>query len=93
MNEDIAHFNLERDRVKAALRLGAHLLVFVSGVSLLLTEKLWFSSSILLIACLITLLVHRPLRGGSFWEIASFLYLLFFFADWFWITGSLAPSL
>ena len=93
MKEDLARFNSERDRMKSALRLGAHLLVLVSGVSLLLTEKLWFSSSLLLVACLITLLIARRPRGGSFWEIASFLYLLFFFADWFWITRSLAPSL
>jgi protein-glutamine gamma-glutamyltransferase len=93
MKENTASINRERDRLKSALRVGAHLLVLVSGVSLLLTEKLWLSSSLLLIACLITLLVPRPPRSGSFWEIASFLYLLFFFADWFWITGSLAPSL
>lgn len=79
--------------MKTVLRFGAHLLVLVSGASLLLTEKLWFSSSLLLVTCLFTLLTTRRPRGGSFWEIASFLYLLFFFADWFWITRSLAPSL
>ncbi|MCI0416906.1 DUF3488 and transglutaminase-like domain-containing protein [bacterium] len=81
------------ERVTSALRFGAHLLVFVSGVSLMLTQKLWISSAILLVFSLFTLgFVHRP-RGGSFWEIVSFLYLIFFFADWFWLTRSLAPSL
>ena len=93
MKEDSARFNSERDRMKTVLRLGAHLLVLVSAASLLLTEKLWFSSSLLLVTCLFTLLTTRRPGGASFWEIASFLYLLFFFADWFWITRSLAPSL
>ena len=81
------------EKVKFSLRFGTHLLVFVSGVSLLLTQKLWISATILLVISLFTLLFVRRPRGGSFWEIASFLYLVFFFADWFWITRSLAPSL
>lgn len=83
----------DRKKVKSALRIGAHLLVLVSGTSLMLTEKLWISSSILLVTCIFTLFLSSRPRGGSLWEIASFLYLLFFFADWFWITRSLAPSL
>jgi transglutaminase-like putative cysteine protease len=81
------------EKVKFALRFGAHLLVFVSAVSLLLTQKLWISSTILLCTSLFTLFFVRHPRGGSLWEIASFLYLVYFFADWFWVTGSLAPSL
>ncbi len=93
MSEASILINPERERVRFSLRLGAHILVFVSAVSLLLTQKLWISASVLLGATLLTLVVARRPRGGSFWEIASFLYLLFFFADWFWITRSLAPSL
>jgi transglutaminase-like putative cysteine protease len=85
--------DLNREKVQSALRFGAHLLVFVSGVSLLLTQKLWISSTILLAISLFTLSFVRRPRGGSFWEVASFLYLIFFFVDWFWITRSLAPSL
>ena len=83
----------ERDRIKMSLRLGAHLLVIISAVALLLTRKLWVSSSILLLGTLIALLFGKKPSRGSFWEILSFLYLLFFFADWFWVTRSLAPSL
>jgi transglutaminase-like putative cysteine protease len=93
MNQAESKLDPNREKVKSALRFGAHLLVFVSGISLLLTQKLWFSSSILLLTCLFTLFFVRRPRGGSFWEVASFLYLVFFFADWFWVTRSLAPSL
>jgi transglutaminase-like putative cysteine protease len=81
------------EKVKSALRLGTHLLVIVSAVSLLYTQKLWISSTILLGTSLFTLFFVRHPRGGSWWELASFLYLVYFFADWFWVTRSLAPSL
>jgi protein-glutamine gamma-glutamyltransferase len=79
--------------ISRSVRIGAHLLVVISGVSLLLTQKLLFSSLILLVATLLALFVARRPRNSSLWEIASFLYLFFFFADWLWLTRSLAPSL
>ena len=85
--------SVERQNVRASLRLGAHLLVLISAVALLLTRKLWVSSSILLVGSLVALVMARRPARGSFWEIASFLYLVFFFVDWFWVTRSLAPSL
>jgi transglutaminase-like putative cysteine protease len=85
--------NSKQDAIRDSLRLGTYLLVIVSGVALFLTQKLYVSSSILLVVTGLALCFVRRPRGGSLWEIASFLYLLFFFADWFWITRSLAPSL
>jgi len=84
---------LDRNAMRASLRLGVYLLVITSGFALLLSQKLYVSSSILLVVSAVAFFfVPRP-RGGPLWEVASFLYLLFFFADWFWITKSLAPSL
>jgi transglutaminase-like putative cysteine protease len=93
MNQAESKPDPNHEKVKSTLRVGAHLLVIVSAVSLLLTQKLWISATILLGTSLFTLFFVRRPRGGSLWEIASFLYLVYFFADWFWITGSLAPSL
>jgi len=81
------------DTTRRHLRLGAHLLVMIAGIALLLSQKVFFSSSILLAATLLAWFTVRRPGKSTFWEIVSFAYLIFFFADWFFITRSLAPSL
>jgi len=76
-----------------AVRVGAFLLVFVSGIAFLLTQKLFFSSLTLLVAALIAWFAEGRNTRGSWWEIASFVYFLFFFFDIWRISGSLAPAL
>ena len=76
-----------------AVRLGAFLLVFVSGIAFLLTQKLFYSSLILLGATLIAWFVENRNTRGSWWEIASFVYFFFFFFDIWRFSGSLAPAL
>ena len=76
-----------------AVRLGAFLLVFASGIAFLLTQKLFFSSLILVGAALIALFAEGRKTRASWWEIASFVYFFFFFFDIWRISGSLAPAL
>ncbi len=76
-----------------AVRLGAFLLVFASGVAFLLTQKLFFSSILLLGAAVTAWFTGSKPARGNWWEIVSFLYLFFFFFDLFRISGSLAPAL
>ncbi len=79
--------------VMNAVRAGAHLLVLTAGVALLLTQKLSPSSVILISGTIAAWFFGREASRGKFWEIASFVYLLFFFFDLFRISRGLAPSL
>ena len=79
--------------VELAVRAGAHLLVLTSGVALLLTQKLTPSSFVLISATFLAWFLGRQPSRGRFWEIASFLYLLYFLFDLFRVSRGLAPSL
>ena len=79
--------------VELAVRAGAHLLVLASGVALLLTEKLTASSFVLISATILAWFLGRQPARGRLWEIASFLYLIYFLFDLFKVSRGLAPSL
>lgn len=79
--------------MERSLRLGAFLLVIISGVALFLTYKLQISSLILIGVTLTAWFIPKQSSRTVFWEVASLAYLLFFFVDLFRVSGSLAPAL
>ncbi|HLE17601.1 MAG TPA: hypothetical protein VI728_04865, partial [Syntrophales bacterium] len=82
-----------REYVENAIRLGAFLLVWISGIALFLTQKLYGSSLLLIgISLVAWLFTTRPSKSG-WWDFAAFLYLFFFFFDWIRLSGSLAAAL
>ena len=85
--------SIARERFEDSIRLAASLLVLASAIALLLTQKLYGSSFVLMLATLVAWsLARKPMRS-SFWEVASFCYLAFFFLDLFRLSSSLAPAL
>lgn len=81
------------ERVDRTVRLGAFLLVLSAALSLLLTQRMYLPVFILLAALAVAWFWQQRGGWGSFWEIASFGYLIFFIADLFRISGALAPAL
>lgn len=93
MNHAIRAGRFPQLKVEDAVRVGAHILVLAAGIALLLTQKLNISAYILIVGTVVSWFFGRQPSRGRLWEVASFLYLLFFFLDLFRISHSLAPSL
>ncbi|HEY4492453.1 MAG TPA: DUF3488 domain-containing protein, partial [Acidobacteriota bacterium] len=87
------HTVITKERLENAVRLGAFLLVWLSAIALYLTQKLQGSSMLLMAISIIAWLIARKPSKASWWDFAAFLYLFFFFFDWFRLSASLAPAL
>ena len=80
-------------QAERSVRLGASLLVLCSALALILSQKMIFSAAVLLLMLPVAWFWPKRSGGKSLWELASFLYLVFFFIDLIRISGSLASSL
>jgi len=67
-------------QTERSVRLGAFLLVFSSALALLLTRMMVVSAAILMIMLPVAWFWPRRSVQKNLWEIASFLYLIFFFS-------------
>jgi len=84
---------ITRIRVQPYIRLGAFTLVFLSAVALMLTQRLYLASTLLMAVIVPAWFLGKRGTNSWFWEIASFLYLIFFFLDLILISHALAPAL
>lgn len=82
-----------RQGVESTVRFGAFLLVIASGIALFLTGRVQASGLILLVACPIAWFAGKKPSKSRFWDVASFVYLIFLVIDIFRISGSLAIGL
>lgn len=81
------------EQVERSVRLGAFLLVFCGAFALALTRRMMIPAVILGLAGMAAWFLPRKTGRGYFWEVASFVYLIFFIADLFRFSGALAPAL
>ncbi|HSE43597.1 MAG TPA: DUF3488 and transglutaminase-like domain-containing protein [Acidobacteriota bacterium] len=80
-------------QVQRSVRLGAFLLVAASALSLALTQRMAGSALVLTTALVVAWFRQPSSERSSIWEIASFLYLIFFFFDLLKLSQALAPAL
>lgn len=80
-------------QLQTSIRLGSFMLVLVSAVALLVTQRLLFSSMLLAAAAVIAWPMGKRAAYEKFWEFASLLYLVFFFFDAFSLSRGLAQAL
>jgi protein-glutamine gamma-glutamyltransferase len=79
--------------LEKSVRLGSFLLVLISALAIFLTRRMPISSFLLMICTVAGWSLSKDAFKSGLWEIASFLYLLFFFFDLFRLSGALAPAL
>lgn len=79
--------------VERTVRVGALLLVMTAGLALLLTRRMAPSAIVLFGSALLGVQKPRSRQHSIYWEVASFCYLVFFFADLFFLSASLASAL
>lgn len=93
MNTPALKGRITGKQLRNSIRLGAFALVFFSAIALILTQRLFVSSLLLMIACVVAWFYPKKQSNERFWEIASLLYLVFFLFDIFRFSATLAPAL
>lgn len=80
-------------QLRNSIRMGAFSLVFFSAIALMMTQRLFVSSALLMIAVVVAWKTAAKKSFERFWEVASLLYLVFFLFDIFRLSATLAPAL
>lgn len=93
MNTVAASGRITGKQLRNSIRLGAFSLVFFSAIALMFTQRLFFSSLLLMAASVVAWFFAKKQSHERLWEIASLLYLAFFLFDIFRFSATLAPAL